>query len=656
MSEIKIPNRAVPKTVVASEPINQNWDIIETSLNEVSDLAEQVVDKIDESEKGVQDGIATLDTYGKLHLSQLPESAKGHIYTVNSLSEQLQLPAYSGDICVRDGKTYALKGTNPTLLSDWLEIGSTNANETVGNPPYTNSFTSDTWLVGDKYFIEYPNTEHGQGSTKNLIVEVKILHSENVNEKINIDYVVSNDGTVTIYSDYNFNGSIIIANLDKTDIISSYHPYTVTSGSFNNGIPNLLSMRSNKIELICSPTISLIDGLGVARNIYNCKELLSIDELSGRFILFIDSANIKNNELLNISYVKAEDYLGVVTNLPNVTKNGQRCYKAFHGSYESKDGSWGTKAFVPIGECFISNGLIQNVITYKYNDNNVNANYQSSIFDYLYGKQIEGLNIRIYDNKITVSNGKCLGNKNLIINNTTIAKDCTKTWQIGNSNGCRLNDWQVETIEVSEVTDGQNVYYVSGAYEISGDYIEIDTTVYTDVDLNNIYKVAEENEFTFNGNTYDHERTITKGWGYIYLISNAENKVDLIISMNENPLLPSNFINYRRIGHVYVDENTVKNVIQIDNKFYMNFDSIITVINNEINTELLNLPNVNSCILSYETDVESISFYVEDFITHKSSNKIDTIMLPIESNVSFSGNKEGSITFKVIAYVDDRSM
>ena len=116
-----VPNRAQPLKVVASLPINENWEEIQKALNQNYDLASQVVNKIDITEKGVEGGLATLDINNKLESSQLPEQAKGHVFEVSNVSEQLSLNAYSGDICVRKdlNKTFSLK----LMIQVFLQIG-----------------------------------------------------------------------------------------------------------------------------------------------------------------------------------------------------------------------------------------------------------------------------------------------------------------------------------------------------------------------------------------------------------------------------------------------------------------------------------------------------------------------------------------------------
>jgi hypothetical protein len=75
-------------------------------------------------QKGVADGIATLGSDGKIPTTQLPPLAITETYVVASQVAMLALTAQTGDVAVRSdlNKSYILRGSNPTMLSDWQEL------------------------------------------------------------------------------------------------------------------------------------------------------------------------------------------------------------------------------------------------------------------------------------------------------------------------------------------------------------------------------------------------------------------------------------------------------------------------------------------------------------------------------------------------------
>ena len=82
--------------------------------------------KINVSEKGTANGLATLDASGKLPANQLPALAIKDTFTVASQAAMLGLSAQRGDMAIRTdiGKTYVLATDTPAVLGDWKEITS----------------------------------------------------------------------------------------------------------------------------------------------------------------------------------------------------------------------------------------------------------------------------------------------------------------------------------------------------------------------------------------------------------------------------------------------------------------------------------------------------------------------------------------------------
>ena len=75
-----------------------------------------------QAEKNVANGVAALDSNGKISDAVLPPLAIGQTFVVSSEADQLALTAQRGDVCVRTdiSKTYIkLNDTNPSTMADW---------------------------------------------------------------------------------------------------------------------------------------------------------------------------------------------------------------------------------------------------------------------------------------------------------------------------------------------------------------------------------------------------------------------------------------------------------------------------------------------------------------------------------------------------------
>ena len=76
------------------------------------------------TEKGVANGVATLDSGGKLPVSQLPSIALNDTFVVASQAAMLALTAQTGDVAIRTdiSTTFILKGSSASTLADWEEL------------------------------------------------------------------------------------------------------------------------------------------------------------------------------------------------------------------------------------------------------------------------------------------------------------------------------------------------------------------------------------------------------------------------------------------------------------------------------------------------------------------------------------------------------
>jgi len=80
--------------------------------------------KLDTSQKGIANGIATLGSDNKIPSSQLPAIAINETFTAASQAAMLALTAQRGDMCIRtdSAKTYVLTSESPDTLADWKEL------------------------------------------------------------------------------------------------------------------------------------------------------------------------------------------------------------------------------------------------------------------------------------------------------------------------------------------------------------------------------------------------------------------------------------------------------------------------------------------------------------------------------------------------------
>ena len=646
-----IPNRPVPLTVVAANPIIENLDYIQEALNTNKQLADQVNNKIDISQKGAVEGVASLDLNGKLVYEQLPDSARTRVFEVRTLTEQLSLEAFTGDICLRRDleKTFVLQGDNPSEFSNWLEIASIDSGGEIGaNPAYANKFTKDNWILdGNNYSITYEPNEHAQGTNQYLLVIVK----EEFGNDVITNYNVEETGIVKIFTNIPFDGNIMISNLQGNCKNNMYIPYTVLSGATLDGQPHLLDYYLNTVTLNCSPAVVLIDGLNFIRTIENA-EVTELPAVDGEYVLFIDSDKIDNNSLSGLTYRDINSYLGIVESLPNEAVNGSRCYVPYQGSYERVLDSWKHKAFVPIGKVVVKNTTIQTIITYPFNQNNVDINYKSHTFDNLYGKNIEGLNININNNYLTIEPGKCIIGENLVNVSQTIIKNCQDGWVEGNNNGClNISDFAPNLSTIYEVIKDGVVYYTN-VEGLADDIVLTDTAIYEDLELTVIVKLAEDNEFIYNGVTHEIA-SATEVWAPIYLIYNGVN-VDVFISLAEN--FPIGYSAYRRIGYAFLTINEdiqIKKMLQVNDKFY--FEKISTLLDDGISLDI-NLPMNTEYIVNITSEVDqNVNIFTNDILTYSFYGKNATITVPI-INGSINVTKEDyPITVNILGMMDKRN-
>lgn len=101
--------------------------LVKADQSQVDALDLTVSGKLDSSLKGAANGVAELDANGKIPSAQIPDVALTQYSEVADEAAMLALTAQQGDFAKRadNSKTYMLSGSDPSVLADWKEIGST---------------------------------------------------------------------------------------------------------------------------------------------------------------------------------------------------------------------------------------------------------------------------------------------------------------------------------------------------------------------------------------------------------------------------------------------------------------------------------------------------------------------------------------------------
>lgn len=90
-----------------------------------AEVTERLSAKIDASERGTANGVATLGADGKIPSNQIPAIAISDTFVVGSEPAMLSLAAAEiGDVCVRAdlGKCFILAGEDPEEINNWQEL------------------------------------------------------------------------------------------------------------------------------------------------------------------------------------------------------------------------------------------------------------------------------------------------------------------------------------------------------------------------------------------------------------------------------------------------------------------------------------------------------------------------------------------------------
>lgn len=116
------------------------------------------------TEKGAVNGVATLDSTGKIPVAQVPAVALVDIFVVANQTEMLALNAQVGDVAVRTDlkKTFILRVDGATVLANWQELLTpTDAVSSVNGQTGAVTISSVTGNAGTATKLATPRTING---------------------------------------------------------------------------------------------------------------------------------------------------------------------------------------------------------------------------------------------------------------------------------------------------------------------------------------------------------------------------------------------------------------------------------------------------------------------------------------------------------------
>lgn len=182
--------------------------LAESALQPGDNISELVNDAgyIPSSQKGVANGVASLDINGKIPELQIPAIAISNTFVVESEAEQLALDAQVGDVAIRndEGRSYILQGTDPSNLADWQELKTP-----TGGVGSVNGQTGTVILTADD--IDDTGTIHKFVTSAQL---TKIDSVETGAQVNTVNSVAGKTGNVTLVS-----ADVGLPNVDNTSDI-----------------------------------------------------------------------------------------------------------------------------------------------------------------------------------------------------------------------------------------------------------------------------------------------------------------------------------------------------------------------------------------------------------------------------------------------------
>ncbi len=154
--------------------------------------------KIPTSEKGANNGVATLDASGKLTSSQVPAIAITDTFVVNNQSAMLALTAQVGDVAVRSdlSKSFILKTEPATTLANWQELLTPTGGVSTVN--------------GRSGAITLTPADIPQDSSNRFVTDTeKAIWNGKASVLSNTTTISSTDATVVLYKDVTVTGATV---------------------------------------------------------------------------------------------------------------------------------------------------------------------------------------------------------------------------------------------------------------------------------------------------------------------------------------------------------------------------------------------------------------------------------------------------------------
>lgn len=219
------------------------------STNVQTALAELQNKKIDNGEKGQNNGVATLDATGKIPSSQLPSLNATPVDVVSSDAQMLALSDKVGRMAINSAKgiTYILAGTPASNFGNWIPITTPGAVQSVngqtGNVSLTTATISDSadkrYLTeaerliinnvknstgtnsGDQIALTVPVTPNGLLTSTNVQAALEKLQTETA-AKIDNSKAGANNGVATLDASGKIPSSQLPAlNATEVDVVLS---------------------------------------------------------------------------------------------------------------------------------------------------------------------------------------------------------------------------------------------------------------------------------------------------------------------------------------------------------------------------------------------------------------------------------------------------